>query len=305
MKRIFTLLLFILLPAFLVAQDEQSVIKNREQIENKNLEAKLDSLFASFNNDAAPGCAVTILKDGKVLVKKSYGMASLEHRVPFAHKTVVRMPYSEAREFIAIAAVLMERDGVLKLDDRVRKFFPQLPAWAEKVTVRDLLNHRSGFSDEWAVLLLSQASMSNRFDESQFLRFLAAQPEPEIEPGKGYLYSNSDFGLLRLVLERASGKKLPDWMQARMFEPLKMRSTAMQKNPLDVVPDKAEMYVPAGANKYALARIGKTSPGGNYYILTNAEDLQLVGGGARRSDFGNSTGIQTAVERSAQSSGQR
>lgn len=266
---------FILLPGFLVAQDEKSVITRDEQIGITSLEAKLDSLFASFSKDVTPGCAVTVLKDGKVLVKRSYGMASLEHRVPFSHKTVVRMPYSEAREFIAIAAVLMERDGTLKFDDHVRKFFPQLPAWAEKVTVRDLLNHRSGFSDEWAVLLLTQASMSNRLDESQFLRFLAAQPEPEIAPGKGYLYSNSDFGLLRLVMERASGKKLPDWMQARMFEPLKMRSTLMQRNPLDIVPDKADSYLPAGANKYAHARVQKTSPGGNYFILTNAEDMQL------------------------------
>ncbi|HLM61617.1 MAG TPA: serine hydrolase domain-containing protein, partial [Pyrinomonadaceae bacterium] len=145
----------------------------------------------------------------------------------------------------------------------------------ENITIRDLLNHRSGFSDEWAVLLLTQASMANRFDESQFLRLLAAQPEPEIAPGKGYLYSNSDFGLLRLVMERASGKTLPDWMQTRMFEPLKMRSTAMQRNPLDIIPDKADSYVPAGANKFAHGRVQKTSPGGNYFILTNAEDLQI------------------------------
>jgi hypothetical protein len=76
-------------------------------------------------------------------------------------------------------------------------------------------------------------------------------------------------------MERASGKKLPDWMQTRMFEPLKMRSTAMQRNPLDIIPDKADSYVPAGANKFAHGRVQKTSPGGNYFILTNAEDLQI------------------------------
>ncbi len=263
------------MPAFSVAQDGQPVMNRQEQVVKSKLEAELDALFAPFNNDSAPGCAVSVLKDGKILVKKSYGMASLEHRVPFSHKTVVRMPYSEAREFIAIAAVLMEGDGILKFDDRVRKFFPQLPVWSENVTIRDLLNHRSGFSDEWAVLLLTQASMANRFDESQFLQFLAAQPEPEIEPGKGYLYSNSDFGLLRLVMERASGTKLPDWIRTRMFEPLNMRSTAMQRDPHDVIRDKADGYLPAGADKYAHGSVQKTSPGGNYFILTNAEDLQL------------------------------
>lgn len=116
MNRIFILLLvFNLLLTFLVARAEQPSTTRQEQRVKDELETKLDSLFASFNNDAAPGCAVTVLKDGKVLLNKSYGMASLEHRVPFAHRTVVRMPYSEAREFVAIAAVLMERDGVFEV----------------------------------------------------------------------------------------------------------------------------------------------------------------------------------------------
>ncbi len=140
MRKIFTFLLIVLLPTLLVAQVKQAVSNRQEQTVNKELEAKIDSLFASINNSNSPGVAVTVLENGKMIVKKAYGMASIEHQVPFTHQTVVRMPY-EGREFIAIAAVLMEQDGILKLDDRVRKYFPKLPEWSDGVTIWDLLNY--------------------------------------------------------------------------------------------------------------------------------------------------------------------
>ncbi len=121
----------------------------------------------------------------------------------------------------------MEQDGLLKLEDKVWKYFPKLPEWSEPVTIWDLLNHRSGFVDEWASFSLIQASFADRVDVSQFLDLLYNQPAPSVEPGKGYIYCNSDFGLLRLILEKASGKNLPDWLKKRVFESLKMRATFM------------------------------------------------------------------------------
>lgn len=75
-----------------------------------------DSIFKSFNNKNSPGVAVTILQNGKPIAKKTYGMASIELQVPFTHQSVVRIGYSEAREFISIAAELMENDGILSYE---------------------------------------------------------------------------------------------------------------------------------------------------------------------------------------------
>jgi CubicO group peptidase (beta-lactamase class C family) len=236
------------------------------------LDRKLDSIFSSFNKNT-PGVAVTVLENGKVIAKKAYGLASLEHKAPFTHNTVVRLPYSEGREFISIAAVLMEQEGLLSLEDKVRKYFPQLPAWSEPVTIYDLLNHRSGFVDEWATLLLAQASMTNRFDQSQFLNLLYRQPKPEVEPGKGYMYSNSDFGLLRLILEKASGQNLQQWMKTNLFEPIGMKSTLLHDDKDVVIAGFAPLYYSYGKG-YKTWTSEKTSPGGNYYIATNANDLE-------------------------------
>lgn len=240
-----------------------------------DLEKKCDSLFADQNSTSSPGVAVIVTQNGKVLIRKAYGMASLEHKVPFTTQSVARINYSEGREFISIAAVLMADDGKLDLNDRVRKYFPDLPAWSDKVTVWDLLNHRSGFVDEWANLLLTQANMANRLDRSQFLRLLYNQPRPEIAPGKGYMYSNSDFGLLRLVLEKASGEKLSAWMKKRIFDPLKMNSTRQYDDPLAVIPNFARIYSDNGNGRFKLKYPDKTSPGSNYFIATSADDLAL------------------------------
>src|SRR5690606_8825863 len=185
-------------------------------ISKPELDKKLDSLFKEFNNTSSTGYAITVIQNGKAITTKDYGLANLEFKVPFNHNTVVTIPYSEGREFISIAAALLEEDGKLMLNDKVRKYFPKLPAWSEPVTIQDLLNHSSGFCDEWATLVLTQASMNNRLDVSQFLNFLYNQPDPQVEPGKGYMYSNSDFGLLRLILEKALGEKLPDYMERRI-----------------------------------------------------------------------------------------
>lgn len=237
------------------------------------LDIKLDSIFSTFKA-GTPGIAVTVIHDGKLIAKKAYGMASIEFNVPFAHHTLVRIPYSEGREFVSIAAALMEKDGLLQLNDKVQHYFPRLPQWSSNVTIYDLLNHSSGFADEWATLALTQASMANRLERSQFLQFLYNQPTPSVEPGKGYMYSNSDFGLLRLILEKASGENLSDYMKRRVFQPLGMKDSRVHDNLEEVIPNHAFSYNVGENNNFRLWLKDKTSPGGNYYVLTSANDLE-------------------------------
>jgi CubicO group peptidase (beta-lactamase class C family) len=251
----------------------------------------IDNNFKSFNK-TTPGAAITILQNGKVIARKTYGLASIEHKVPFTHNTVVRLPYSEGREFITIAAVLMEDKGILRLSDKVRKYFPKLPAWSEPVEIIDLINHRSGLADEWDAFLLMQASMDNRVDVSQFLQMLYDQPKPEVEPQKGYMYSNSDYGLLRLIMEQACGEDLSVWMKKNIFGPLKMSSTLLHNDKEDVIPNRGYEYE-SGKNGYQLEMGDKRSPGGNYYIATTANDLERWAGAHADK---NST-ISKAVER--------
>ncbi len=243
--------------------------------DKKGLEKKLDALFEPFNNAHSPGCAVLVLQNGKVLAERNYGMASIEHAIPFTANHVVRMGYSEAREFLCIAAVLMEKDGLLDLNDQIRKYYPKLPVWSEPVTLWDLINHHSGLIDEWSAQLLMHGSMADYFNQSQFLKLLYDQPVSEVEPGKGYMYSNSDYGLLKLILEKASGEPLGDYMKRRILNPLGMSSTQMHDNAAAVIPNFAVNYAPIDGGKYEQWLKDKSSPGGNYYLATTANDVRL------------------------------
>src|SRR5688572_29776651 len=118
----------------------------------------LDSLLINYNN-TTPGIGVAVVQDGKIIAKKTLGLASIEYNIPFSDSSIVRMEYAEGREFISIATIMMEKNGLLSLKDKINKYFPKLPAWSAPVTIKDLLNHSSGFVDEWAALLLTQASM--------------------------------------------------------------------------------------------------------------------------------------------------
>ncbi len=235
------------------------------------LEKIIDSIFSN-SNTLSPGVAITIFQNGKVITQKAYGMANLEHKVAFTHSTPVRLGYSGAREFMCAGLALMEAEGLLSFANRVKMYFPKLPAWSDKITIQDLLNHSSGFDDEWATMLLMQADMDNRVDKEQLLTMLYNQPVPQVEPGKGYMYSNSDFALLRFIMEMASKKTLPDYLQQKFFEPLGMSSTLMNDYLDHLIPGIADQYY--GSEKY-FKQVGvKTSPGGNYRIITTASDLE-------------------------------
>lgn len=116
-------------------------------------------------------------------------------------------------------------------------------------------------------------SMGNRYTEAQFLQLLARQPAPEVAPGEGYLYSNSDMGLLKLLLQKAAGRPLREWMRERLFAPLGMAATRLDDDPQALVPRKAQAYADAPGGGHRLALPDKTSPGGNYYIASSAADL--------------------------------
>lgn len=268
MKKVFPLLL--LFQFVLGLQYAQS---QPRQLNKAGLDRLIDSLYSPVFDSTTPGIAITVLHNGKAIAKKNYGMASLELGVPFTHNSVVFFGYSETREFMTIAAVLMEEEGKLSLTDNVNKFFPGLPVWSAPLTIIDLINHSSGFIDEWAALALTQASMNNRVDRSQFLDLLYNQPEPEVEPGRGYMYSNSDYGLLRLVLEKASGENLPKYLERKLFKPLGMTSSRMATSKEMLVPNRAFSYV-GGRGNYSLWLRDKSSPGGNYYIMSSANDLE-------------------------------
>ena len=172
-----------------------------------------------------PGAALLVLRDGKPVLRKAYGYADLEHGVAATPATNYRLA-SISKQFTAAAILLLAEDGKLKLDDSVRRWLPSLPASDQGITIHHLLSHASGLIDYEDLM---PPGTTRQLNDGDVLRMLSAETRSYFAPGTGYRYSNSGYVLLGLIVERASGQRLPDFLRRRIFKPLHMDHTLLRE----------------------------------------------------------------------------
>ena len=181
-----------------------------------------DHLMQKYVGDV-PGASLLVLKDGKPLVRRGYGMANMEQHIAATPATDYRLA-SVSKQFTAAAILLLAEDGKLKLDDSIRHWLPSLPGLADKVTLRELLSHTGGLIDYEDQI---PPGTTEQLDDQDVLRMLSATSKSYFAPGTAYRYSNTGYVLLGLVVEKASGKTLQDFLAQRIFAPLHMDHTLM------------------------------------------------------------------------------
>ncbi|HUD89970.1 serine hydrolase domain-containing protein [Sphingobium sp.] len=203
---------------------------------------RLDSLFARWNSEDAPGCAVAVSRGGQAIATRAYGMASLELRVPNSVDSIFEAG-SDSKQFTAAATLMLAREGKLSLDDDIRKFVPEMPDYGAPVTIRHLLHHISGLRDWGSVAAIEGWPRNSRTADNQdMLAIMSRQKELNFAPGAHYLYSNSNYNLLAIIVARVSGQSLADFTQDRIFKPLGMTHTRWRDDHGDVVPGRTGAY---------------------------------------------------------------
>lgn len=183
-----------------------------------------------------PGAAVAVVKNGRVVRMKGYGVASLEFGVPVTTETVFEIG-SVSKQMTAAGIMLLVQDGKVNLDERISKYLPNTPEAWKDVTVRHLLTHTSGIKSYTG---LDGFDLSQRMSMADFIRKLSPHPL-EFIPGEKNIYSNSGFNLLAYIIETQSGKRYFDFMRERIFIPLGMTKTA-DRDPQFVIPLRANGY---------------------------------------------------------------
>ena len=113
--------------------------------------ARVDQLFERWNTPASPGCAVAVMKDGRILYERGYGIADLDHDVKITPTTVFHVG-SMSKQFTAAAILMLAQQGKISLDDPIRKYVPEVPDFGVPITLRHLLHHTSGLRDQWELL---------------------------------------------------------------------------------------------------------------------------------------------------------
>ncbi len=237
-------------------------------------EAKVDRVFERWNRSDAPGCVVGVAVAGKPVLLKAYGMANLEYGVRLRPDTVFESG-SVAKQFTAAAVALLCQDGKLSLDDPVRKHVPELPDFGTPILIRHLLNHTSGLRSQWPLMSLSGRPTGQAVHTvDEILELVGRMKELNFAPGEEFLYNNTGYTLLGVVVARVSGKSFEAFCQERLFKPLKMTRTRWREDFRMVVPDRATAYGrrPDGA---LFTNMSFTNVIGNGGLLTTAGDLLI------------------------------
>lgn len=231
----------------------------------------IDALFKRYDKETTPGCSVAVIQSGKVTFKKSYGMADPALGVRMTSNTSSWIPYSEARVFVALAVGILAHEGKISLDAPVRRYVPEVPEYAHGVTIRNLIHHTSGLAD-YGVLAGPGFDIRDRLSEDEFFRMLSLWGQLGFEPGQDEMYSNTDYALLRILVERVSGKSLDGFLRERIFSPLGMVSTRMGFDQSQVVSRHAlfHEFTATGAQKVLRYRV---SPVGGISVTTSLDDL--------------------------------
>lgn len=169
-----------------------------------------------------PGMSIAVVKDGKVVTAKGYGLANVELDVPATENTVYQLA-SVTKQFTATAIMLLVQDGKLTLDDKLSAKLSDLPASWGEVTVRQLLTHTSGIKNYTEVAGFDR-HVREDMSHADVLKLVSAAPL-DFPSGSKFHYSNTGFFLLGMIIEKLSGKSYGDFLSERIFQPLGMTAT--------------------------------------------------------------------------------
>lgn len=236
------------------------------------IDAEVDRVAnAAIAAGETPGLQVAIYSDGKPLLVRSYGTASLELKTPVTDDGVFRIG-SVTKQFTAAALLQLRDEGRLSVDDRLAKYYPDYPRAAD-ITIRQMLHHTSGLHNYTAdAPMMAEGSMARTTNE--WIKAFARMPKTQdFEPGTKWNYSNTAYYLLGGIVEKVEGKPLAVVLKARFFDPLGMSHTAMDDEG-EVVPSRVAGYDASGPGQFRNARlISLTFPGGAGAMRSTAGDL--------------------------------
>jgi CubicO group peptidase (beta-lactamase class C family) len=234
--------------------------------------SKIEKIFERYK-PTSPGAELAISRNGSLLFSKAWGMADLEHNVPLTTESITEAG-SVSKQFTAAAILLLEQQGKLSLDDDVRKYVPELPDYGYKITLRHMMQHKSGLKDWGAIVSIAGWPRTTKtYNNDDALYVISNQKTLNHKPGDEFLYSNSNYNLFAIIVQRISGMSLADFTSKNIFEPAGMKHTQWRDNYKRIVPGRAIAYSKSGT--FYQTNMPNEYVYGNGGLLTTAEDLLI------------------------------
>lgn len=237
------------------------------------LAARVDKLFAQWDKPNSPGGMLAIIKDGKVIYKRGYGMADLEHNVSITPATVFNIA-STSKQFTAMSILILARQGKISLDDDIRKYIPEMPKYDSPITIRQLIHHTSGLRDYVGLMSLAGIRQEDYYDKDDIMEVMARQKNLNFKSGSEFLYSNTGYVLLSMVVQKVSGKPLREFAEENIFKPLGMKNTQFRDDHTAIIPNRAMGYSPGTTGSFRI-NMHDVDVVGDSNLYTTVDDLFL------------------------------
>lgn len=233
---------------------------------------RIDKLFSAWEQDGSPGAALGIIKNGELIYGQGYGLADLEHDVPIDPATVFYMA-SVSKHFVTMCILLLEEQGKLDLDDKIQVHLPDFPEYESALTIRHFVHHTSGVRDNLTLWGLAGNNILDHIDETAIYEMIKRQKELNFAPGEKYLYSNSCYFMLAMIVQKVSGQSIKDFAEEHMFGPLGMTNTHFHDDVDHIIKNRAFSYRPSEDGfSNIIMRFDLVGSGGLY---SNIEDMVI------------------------------
>jgi CubicO group peptidase (beta-lactamase class C family) len=250
-----------------------SVVAGHAATSDEKSAAAVDEVFSDLTKPGSPGCALAVYRDGRIIYAKGYGLANIEENVAITPQAVFDIG-STSKQFTAASILLLEKQGKLSINDDVRKFIPELPAYGPQITILQLLNHTSGLRDYLTLFELAGINIDSVTTDSDALALITRQKTLNFAPGTDWLYSNSGFFLLSVIVQRASGKTLREFAAENIFAPLEMAHTQYRDDHAGLIANRALAYDEQENKAGYKLNVSYFEQTGDGAVHTSVEDLQ-------------------------------
>jgi CubicO group peptidase (beta-lactamase class C family) len=184
---------------------------------------------AQMEEQHIPGLSMAVLRQGKAVKSQGYGYADLEQKIKVTRDTVFQLQ-SITKSFTGTAIMMLAEDNKISLEDKIGKYLDGLPDLWNGITVRHLLTHTSGIKD---FINEPTVDLAKDLEPQDVIRSLEKLPL-NFEPGERYAYSNTGYHLLGMIIEKITGDTWQNFLRAKIFKPLKMKSTDVNSATCDV-----------------------------------------------------------------------
>ncbi len=231
----------------------------------------VDQMMTPFSGKDVPGAVISIMKKGKVVFAKGYGMANLAYDIPMTSKTGMSIA-SVSKQFTAMAVLLMVNEGKMDLDADIRTYLPDLKDFGTPITLRMMLNHTTGYREVLNILPMAGKTYADAMRNEEPQHLVNRQAKLQNEPGSEYNYNNTTFMLLARAVEKVSGEDWKTFMESRIFQPLGMNNTTVKTEVGQVIKGASQGYAP-GENGGYRAVIDFAEAYGASSVNTTAEDI--------------------------------